>query len=85
MTFRVQFRGISGCIVLEDWTEMAPVHDSLEAALACAKTEIEGGTAHAMRVVADDGTITTVQKQQPTVLYTDGPSAPWLPPEGDDE
>lgn len=85
MTYQVQGRGISGCVVFEDWTALGLVHDTLEAALAEAKREIEGRAAHAIRILAEDGTITKVQKQQPTVLYTDGPSEPWLPPERDDE
>jgi hypothetical protein len=85
VTFRVQFRGISGCIVFEDWSERVPPHDTLEEALAYATRELEGGTCHAIRVLADDGTVTKVQKQQATVIYTDGDHEPWLPPEQEDE
>jgi hypothetical protein len=83
--YQVQRRGISGCVVFDDWTATGPAHDSLHAALAEARRDIEGGTAHAIRILGEDGTVTSVQKQQPTVLYTDGPGEPWLPPEPDHE
>ena len=29
MTYQVQRRGISGCVVLEDWTDVGPAYEAL--------------------------------------------------------
>jgi hypothetical protein len=81
VSFQVQRRGISGCVVLEDWTDSGPACDSLAAALEEAAREIAGGVAHAIRVLASDGAVTPVRGQRPTVLDT----GETLFPEGEDE
>lgn len=61
--YRVQVRGITGCVVHDEWTDAGEPHATFGAARAHA---LEHGGAYALRIVGPDGTITKIRGQQAT-------------------
>ena len=72
MTYRVEAKGVDGCIHIGTWGRCLPVHDVYEFATAdeamAGAQRVADSTDYGVRVIAPDGTVTRICPQRPTQM-----------------